>query len=213
MLLGLHLFLFGLAVLLAKLEIQVEGPHGWGSALPTWKIEAPVLRWFLQGKPLTGYHVYLLTFLFALFHFPALLRGWSGEMELLILAAFVTLLLYEDFLWFTLNPYFGWQRFSAQYVWWFPQWIGPFPKDYYAWTVVGMILIAIRGKYAVTEQWFPTMAPAYEHWLFWCLGLTLCAALMAVTARYFQPKAKLHAYSRDHADRPGTEGVNMLETV
>ena len=33
------LFVFVAALIFAKLEIEIEGPHGWAEKLPTWRIE------------------------------------------------------------------------------------------------------------------------------------------------------------------------------
>ena len=46
------------AVLFALLEIQIEGPNGWASSLPTWRVENRWTRLFYSSKPLTGYHLY-----------------------------------------------------------------------------------------------------------------------------------------------------------
>ncbi len=55
-------YLFGLCILLAYLEVQIEGPHGWAERLPTWRPQSHA--WYarlytrLMGqKQLTGYHI------------------------------------------------------------------------------------------------------------------------------------------------------------
>src|SRR5437667_4141 len=53
-------YFFFIAFILAHLEIQIEGPYGWAEKLPTWRWDSPrVRRWF--GKPVTGYHLCLVT--------------------------------------------------------------------------------------------------------------------------------------------------------
>ena len=52
------LFILIAAFVFAKLEIEVEGPHGWAEKLPTWRIEHHfLLDWLFGGRPLTSYHV------------------------------------------------------------------------------------------------------------------------------------------------------------
>src|SRR5437667_875685 len=74
MTLALGAYFFLLAFVLAHLEIQIEGPHGWAEKLPTRRWDGPgVRRWF--GKPVTGYHLCLLTLLFLFLHVPQFYGG------------------------------------------------------------------------------------------------------------------------------------------
>ena len=34
-------YFFFIAFILAHLEIQIEGPHGWAEKLPTWRWDTP----------------------------------------------------------------------------------------------------------------------------------------------------------------------------
>ncbi len=124
---GLYYFL--LALVLALLEIQIEGPHGWAVKLPTWRWQsARVLRWV--GKPVTGYHVCMISFILLSLHLPLVYTGWSWARHAEILSFFFLISVFWDFQWFLLNPHFGWARFRPGIVWWFPRWWGGFPADY-----------------------------------------------------------------------------------
>lgn len=126
---GLYLFL--VCWLLAQVEIQIEGPHGWAERLPTWRISHPRLLAWTNGKPLTGYHLWLTAFLVAVFHLPLLWAGWSRELEAKILAFYFLCTVTWDFQWFAWNPAWGPRRFFSEKVWWFPRrWLG-FPSEYY----------------------------------------------------------------------------------
>jgi hypothetical protein len=76
-------YFFLIALVLAHLEIQIEGPHGWAEKLPTWRWDSrAVRRWF--GKPVTGYHVCLGTLILLFLHVPQLYGGsWVREADLL----------------------------------------------------------------------------------------------------------------------------------
>jgi hypothetical protein len=51
-----------LALLLANVEVQIEGSAGWAANLPTWRIEDGwLLDLFWGGRPMTGYHVYIFS--------------------------------------------------------------------------------------------------------------------------------------------------------
>ena len=57
--LAIGAYFFLIALVLAHLEIQIEGPHGWAEKLPTWRWDSRrIRRWF--GKPVTGYHLCLI---------------------------------------------------------------------------------------------------------------------------------------------------------
>jgi len=125
------LYFFAIAFVLAQLEIQIEGPHGWAAKLPTWRWQTPgVLRW--AGKPITGYHVFLLAFIILFIHLPMFYLGFSWERESELLSLFCLLAVFWDFLWFVCNPHFGLARFRAENVWWFKSWTLGLPTSYFS---------------------------------------------------------------------------------
>lgn len=74
-------------------------------------------RWF--GKPVTGYHVCLVTLILLFLHVPQLYGG-SWEREADLLAIFFLLTATWDFLWFACKRHFGVRRFRKGQIWWFP---------------------------------------------------------------------------------------------
>ena len=74
--LGLYLHGFLLAAMtaflafaFANVEIQIEGPNGWATNLPTWRIEHHwLLDVFFGGRAMTGYHAWALPTILAFFH-------------------------------------------------------------------------------------------------------------------------------------------------
>lgn len=132
-----------LAFFFAKVEIQIEGPDGWGVNLPTWRIEKHwLLDIFFGGRALTGYHAWVLPFVLMLFHLPlVILWTWAWALEYRILAAFLLFWILEDLLWFLLNPAWGWKRFRAAEVRWHKHWFLGLPTDYWIFTVVAGILL------------------------------------------------------------------------
>jgi hypothetical protein len=127
----------------AEVEIAIEGPHGWATTLPTWRLADD--HWanvFLGGKPVTGYHVWVITFVFSMLHFPLLFVVPTWAIEMQIIAFFCLFWVLEDFLWFVRNPAFGLANFSADKIWWHSKWWGSAPRDYYVGTAVGCALYA-----------------------------------------------------------------------
>ncbi len=135
-----------LAILLALLEIEIEGAHGWAEKLPTWRWGPP---WYLRltnGKAMTGYHACLLSLILLFLHGP-LLEGFTWEREARVLSVFFQLAVVWDFLWFVLNPAYGTPRFKPGQVAWFRSWIGPAPADYYGGLLLSLALGAACGEF------------------------------------------------------------------
>ena len=136
-----------LAFLFAKLEIQIEGPHGWAANLPTWRLStASAWRRLFGGREITGYHVYAFAFMAAAFHLPLFCGvGFSLSLEARILASLALFWTLEDFLWFVLNPAFGLRRFRREHVPWHPHWLWGVPADYVVMLGVAALLYAFAG--------------------------------------------------------------------
>ena len=129
MTLALGAYFFCIALILALLEIQIEGPHGWAEKLPTWRWDSPgIRRWF--GKPVTGYHICLVTCILLFLHVPQFYDGsWEREADLIAMFFFLTVT--WDFLWFVCNRHFGVRRFRKGQIWWFPSWAFGVPQPYF----------------------------------------------------------------------------------
>jgi len=143
----LELFILVAAFIFAKLEIEIEGPHGWAEKLPTWRVERhTLLDWFFGGRPLTGYHVWAFALILFCFHMPFfwLAGSWSLRGELQVLAAYTAFWIIEDALWFVLNPHYGWRKFTRSNVWWHKRWLFGLPLDYWLMTVIVAALLSLR---------------------------------------------------------------------
>jgi hypothetical protein len=144
-----HLLLMLFWVLLlgfffAKTEIQIEGASGWAAALPTWRIEKHLLLdIFWGGRAMTGYHAWVFSFMFLVFHLPQIVRGsFSWRIEARCIAALMIFWIAEDFLWFVLNPAFGLGRFSQACIPWHKHWMLGVPSDYLTYMGLGGLLMA-----------------------------------------------------------------------
>jgi hypothetical protein len=137
--------LCAMALVLALVEIEVEGAHGWAEKLPTpYRVSGPLARLFgavLGGKPLTGYNLLMFSSTLLAFHLPfAFGTTWTAATELALLAAWTSWSALWDFLWFLLNPAYGWRRFRRGNVWWHRRWLWRLPLDYWVAVVVSMAL-------------------------------------------------------------------------
>jgi hypothetical protein len=151
---------FVYCLVLAWLEVQIEGAHGWAANLPTWRRQpawASERSWFFGavravfrllsgGNELTGYHLAMSLFVFASMMMPLLMTGPTPELFARCLGFWFLTLVTWDFLWFVLNPAFGVRRFHRRAIKWHPRWIGPVPAAYpFGYLFGGACLFASDG--------------------------------------------------------------------
>lgn len=135
-----------MAIAFAKVEIQIEGAAGWAASLPTWRIEKHwLLDIFWGSRPLTGYHAWVFAFMVLAFLAPLAFNGRAiGRDLLLALAGLMLFWVAEDFLWFLLNPSFGWAQFDPAHVPWHKHWWWGAPADYWGGVGGAALLLAWR---------------------------------------------------------------------
>ncbi len=142
---------FGVAVVicatfLAMLEIQIEGPNGWAAQLPSWRLDNRWTRLLLDGKPLTGYHLFLNLFVAAMAHvvYAVDYRVPFVSTELRVIAFVILLFVLEDWLWFVLNPAFGLRKFRREHIWWHATyWWWIMPRTYWLLLPIGVALYGV----------------------------------------------------------------------
>ena len=133
-----------MAVFFAEVEIQIEGAAGWAAQLPTWRIESHwLLDIFWGGRPMTGYHAWVFSFMALAFFAPLAFNArWRAREMALALAGLMLFWIVEDFAWFLLNPAFGWARFDPAHVPWHKHWWLGASTDYWV-AVIGVTLIVL----------------------------------------------------------------------
>jgi hypothetical protein len=135
---GLFIYVLALSIVLAYLEIQIEGTDGWGKNLPTWKVK-------ISNFEITGYHLSLWLLIFVFLHFPVFFTKWSFQNESFILSFFILTLLLEDSFWFLLNSKFK----GKKDVWREPK-IGVIPQFYF----LGAFASLFFALFARSLNWF-----------------------------------------------------------
>ena len=140
-----------MAIVLALLEIQIEGPHGWAKNLPTWRPHpnhplAKVYSKLMSGKELTGYHVLMFIFVLLILHLPFFFNlAFNLENWLKILSLFFIFIALWDFLWFVLNPFHPLKNFAKNNPNHKSFFLG-MPVDYYYSIAISLVLI-LFGEY------------------------------------------------------------------
>ena len=133
-----------MALLLAKLELQIEGNRfGWASKLPCWTFENSLTELFLGKKPLTGYHTWLVTLFFLLFHNIFLFISWTINKEFFTLGLFSIFWVLEDWFWFLLNDYYGLKNFKKGRIFWHKRWFLGLPTSYWEAIILSSVLLIL----------------------------------------------------------------------
>ena len=175
-------FWFVLALLLALVEIEIEGKFGWAEKLPTWYrkkgLFARIFRTVNPQRPLTGYHLFMQIFLVLVFHVAFFIGlSWSLRKEFELLAIILIFFSLWDFLWFVFNPAYTIKNYKKDKVWWFSKsyWIsGLFPFDYVKAAVISLILAYLAGIFVYQIELIGLLlifslisilfAPLYHKW-------------------------------------------------
>ena len=142
-----NVYLFILAVVLAVLEIQIEGQHGWAKDLPTWRPKSN--NWYIQayrkimsGREPTGYHMAMFTFVLLILHLPYVFGLTLTLVHWLqTLSFFFIFVVLWDFLWFVLNPHYPIKKFTKEHIIWHKQWWGGLPRDYYVSVLLALLIL------------------------------------------------------------------------
>ena len=192
---NLQLFLY--ALLFALVEIEIEGKDGWAMNLPTWYRRKPlyarVFAKLLSGKPLTGYHAIMFFIPFLSFHLGfAFGQAWSWELEARLVATYLVWNVTWDFLWFVLNPHFGWARFRKGQIWWHDgAWLGRMPIDYVNALWLSCLVAAL-----------PWLARGNARALFLHAVFLACMAMAVAITKAMAP---LYRRWYHHMRRPGSD--------
>ncbi len=184
-------FLFVVSLLFALVEIELEAKNGWAQHLPTWYrtkgIIPSIYAVMMNGKPLTGYHLFMFFLPLVMFHAPFFMgTPFTLTGELYVLLNYFVFAPLWDYLWFVLNPYYTVKYFKKEYVWWHAKshWLfNAMPHDH----IVGWLsTVVIAGIISYLDKsWTPlihhgvrlgvltaltlvcvALAPAYEKWYF-----------------------------------------------
>jgi hypothetical protein len=199
------------ALVMALVEIEIEGPYGWAEKLPTpYRVSGPLARLFglaLGGKPLTGYNLLMFAATLVAFHLPfAFGAPWTAARELALLAAWIAWSAVWDFLWFLLNPAYGWRRFRPGNVWWHSRWLGRLPLDYWVAVAASLLLalaaqVVARGQPAGAAAGSSALGPLAAQALLLAAFAVLALLAGALSPLYCRLYARTHAADFDERER------------
>lgn len=139
------IFDFFAAIFIAKLEIEIEGEHGWAENLPTRRIKNKLTKLLWGDQPYTGYHLWLFLSVLLFLHLPffAFPYTWSPQMEAFLFGNYAMTLIAEDIFWFMMNPHYGLKKFNKHSARWHSEWINGIPMLYVKLGIFAVISLTI----------------------------------------------------------------------
>jgi len=137
----IFLVIWGACIASGCWESYVEGRNAWDAGKLGWKFR-------IGSYTLTAYHFYLFWITYPLLlTLPFVFTGWNTRLLGVILSAYATGIVLEDFTWYIVNP-------AVQ----FKEWFTPF-SDYYPW-------IRVRSRKIVPVLYVAGIAIALLSWFF-----------------------------------------------
>lgn len=179
------LYIFLMAIVLALLEVQIEGKNGWAANLPTWRPKpttwyAKLYKKMMGNKEMTGYHLSMFGFVSLIFHLPFFFGvNWSFSKELDILAIYMIFIVIWDYLWFVVNPHFTIRDFKGDHTFWHQKWFLKLPKDYW-FSIFISFIIAIFNKIFFDCEYL-------KNWFLMLTLLIILTTLAKIFIKIFKP--------------------------
>ena len=107
-------------------ESYVEGRNAWGKGKTGWKIK------LTKNCCLTAYHFYLFFIMWPiLLALPLIIYGWNLRLFGILISAYLSGLVIEDFMWFVVNPKVRLSEWNPKFA------------DYYPWIKLGKIHVPL----------------------------------------------------------------------
>ncbi len=156
------IYVFITALVLAILEVQIEGGNGWAKNIPTWRPDpkkwyAKLYKKIMSGKELTGYHLSMFSFVFLIFHLPFFFgSSWNILKQIDVLCVFLIFIIIWDYLWFIVNPHFTIKNFKGDHIFWHSKWFFGLPRDYIGSIGISFIIAVITDQFFnfYLKEWF-----------------------------------------------------------
>lgn len=130
----IFLWVYGAMIATSFWEAYSEGDQAWDAGKIGWKIK------YKGYVVLTAYHFWLFYVMFPLLiTLPLVIFGWDWKLFGVLVSAYASGTIVEDFFWFVVNPKFKLNNWNSKNVKWYPWFkIGKFeiPVGY----IFGMIV-------------------------------------------------------------------------
>lgn len=156
------------ALLFAATFASIEtNPYMQG--LPVWRPDpnlwwVKILYWIPNlGRPVNGMDTFGLLLMGAVFF---LILAWSvshkhptnPSLWFELMTYFTAFNMIEDWVWYCINPQWGWHRFNATSLpsWMYHHWLLGFPSQYWE-ALAGSFALLLVSKLLLHKQWIPSV--------------------------------------------------------
>jgi hypothetical protein len=143
--LEIYLIIYAAMIATSFWEAYVEGKNPWDHGKLGWKIR------YKHHTILTAYHFWLFWVMYPLLiMLPLVVAGFSWKLFGVLISAYTSGLIVEDFFWFVVNPVFKMRHYNSKHVKWYP-WLKFGNFEVPAYYLVGLTLsflswfIFVRG--------------------------------------------------------------------
>ena len=127
---------------LSFVEAYVEGRNPWDKRKVGWKLKLP------GGYVFSGYHFFLFVILLPfLLTLPLVIYGWNKRLFGILLSAYLTGIIIEDFVYFIVNPVVKFREFWSSFT------------DFYPW-------IKLKGRKIIPSMYIAAGIMAILSWYF-----------------------------------------------
>lgn len=138
----IFIWIYAAMVSLSFVEAYVEGRNPWHLRKVGWKIKLP------GGYIFSGYHFFLFFVMIPLFlTLPLVVGGWDKRLFGILLSAYCSGMVIEDFVYFIVNPVVKFTEFWSSFT------------DFYPW-------IKIKGRKIIPVGYIVGIAFSLLSWFF-----------------------------------------------
>lgn len=136
----IFLWIYGAMIAMAFWEAYAEGRNAWDKGKVGWRIRV--------GKyvVLSGYHFFVVWVMLPMLIFmPLVIHGWDRQLFGVLLSAYVSGLVVEDFMWYVVNPVVKLSEFNSTWA------------DHYPWVRIGRFelpLYYFAGVFIAAASWW-----------------------------------------------------------
>ncbi len=133
--------IYAAMVALSFVEAYVEGRNPWDKRKVGWKVNLP------GGYVFSGYHFFLFLIMIPLLlSLPLVTNGWDNRLFGILLSAYFSGMVLEDFVYFIVNPVVRFREFFSEFTDFYP-WIKVSGKKIVPWGYVFGVGMALLSWY------------------------------------------------------------------
>ncbi len=138
---AIFLWIYAAMIAMAFWEAYAEGRNAWDKGKVGWRVR--VGRYVV----VSGYHFFLVWVMLPMLIFlPLVTHGWNTRLFGILLSAYASGLVIEDFMWYVVSPVVKFSEFNAEWA------------DHYPWIKVGRFAVPLYYAFglliALASWWF-----------------------------------------------------------